>query len=167
MTCYPSSSPCDNPVRGKRAAASAASCSMEGVFRPGGGGAHTGKGGGNHFFCLGSQPRTLPVPFSSPTQKNPHRPGSPRGLFLLLPLFFIRRQSRPGKRTAADTASWSMEGFSARAVGGLTPAKLAETTSFVSAHSPEPFPSPSPPLHKKIPTGLAARGNFFFCYLSF
>ena len=106
-------------------------------------------------------------PLLLPYTKNPHRPDSPRGLFLLSSLFFIRRQSRLGKRAAADTASWSMEGFSARAVGGLTPAKLAETTSFVSAHSPEPFPSPSPPLHKKIPTGLAARGDLFFCYLSF
>ena len=106
-------------------------------------------------------------PLLLPYTKNPHRPDSPRGLFLLSSLFFIRRRSRLGKRAAADTASCSMEGFSARAVGGLTPAKLAETTSFASAHSPEPFLSPSPPLHKKLPTGLAARGGLFFCYLSF
>ncbi len=70
-----------------------------------------------------------------------------------------------GRPPARPAVPW--KGFSARAVGGLTPAKAAETTSFASAHSPEPFLSPSPPLHKKIPTGLAARGDFFFCYLSF
>lgn len=74
---------------------------------------------------------------------------------------------RPSKCPPPDKASCSMEGFSARAVEGLTPAKLAENTSFTSAHSPEPFLSPSPPLHKKLPTGLAARGDLFFCYLSF